>query len=348
MKKTSRRTFGKQITGAIAALPVTKIISSSSAGASTIEAAQTAWNGAERFKAIAPAIGTIMNLLVQESGEYAPVVAAAAMSSENRQQIDQAIASAASQSGATVAQITNWIDAFTSLGKPGLMSEIALEAEACAANLNGTWELTSRFSGGVETAARSQIYADMDPANGKGTQLITMTTEVNHFAPGSGTVFLIGLAEVQFTQNGPYEVLGTSTGTTYGNIPGYQNGVKTTDSFRLVRKEQNETMLGYPVRTQTNGSDSAARTLIEVSGDPGTIKFKMWGSAANANHARTLDTVDTYKIMSNRTPLVGGWEPIKDYFERVKASFSSMSAKAPNVATLRRLSVDIPIPHGSR
>ena len=37
------------------------------------------------------------------------------------------------------------------------MAELNLQAEDCAANLNGTWELTSRFTGGVETAARSQI-----------------------------------------------------------------------------------------------------------------------------------------------------------------------------------------------
>lgn len=352
MKKTSRRTFGKQVTGALAALPVSRIIGAPGAEGAQFEPPQDkgvrSWNGQERFRAIAPALGTVMSALLEESAEYAPVVAEATLSAKSRAAVQSAIADAAARSGASVAQITNWIDAYNSLGKPGLMSDVPLEAEACVANMNGTWELASRFSDGVETAARSQIYADMDPKNGRGTTLITMTTEVNHFAAGAGTVFLIGLADLQFTQNGPYEVIGTSVGVTYGNVPGYENGLKTTDQFRLVRKGQTENMVGFPVRTASNGSDSAARTLVEVSGDPGTLKYKLWGSAGNEKHGRTVDTVDTYRIMSNRTPLVGGWEPIRDYFERVKANFSSMTGKLPSVAALRKYSQDIPIPHGTR
>lgn len=353
MKKTSRRTFGKQVTGALAALPVSRIIGAPGAeGAEADQITQDtkgrSWNGQERFRAIAPALGTVMQALMEESAEYAPVVAEAALSAKSRAAVQSAIADAAARSGATVSQVTRWIDSFNSLGKPGLMSDIPLEAEACAANLNGTWELQTRFSDGVETAARSQIYSDMDPKNGRGTHLITMTTEVNLFAGTTGTVFFIGLADVQFTQNGPYEVIGTSVGTTYGNVPGYENGLKTTDQFRLVRKGQTENMVGFPVRTSSNGEDTAARTLVEVSGDPGTLKFKLWGSAANGGHGRTVDTVDTYRIMSSRTPLVGGWEPIRDYFERVKGSFASMSNKVPSVAALRKFSQDIPIPHGTR
>ncbi|HKR13759.1 MAG TPA: hypothetical protein VJT15_16965 [Pyrinomonadaceae bacterium] len=348
MKKTSRRTFGKQITGALAALPVARIISAPGAGAATTEELKSSWNGAERFKAIAPAMGTVMNLLVMESGEYAPVMEAVALSATARKELDDAISFAAKKSGASTNQIITWIDAFTSLGKPGLMADIPIKAVDCAANLQGTWELTSRFSGGTETVARSSIYCDMDPATGRGKQLITMLTEVNHFADRSGTVFFIGLADVQYTQNGAFEVLGTSTGTTYGNVPGYENGLRTTDQFRLVRRGQNETMLGYPVRTESNGTDSAARTLVEVSGDPGTIKFKLWGAEATSTHPRTVDTVDTYRNTSNQRPLIGGWEPITDYFERVKNDFRGFAAKATNADSLKKAVEVVAIPHLSR
>lgn len=348
-KRTSRRTFGKQIAGTLAAVPVARIISAPRDASAAHEIAQqNSWNGAERFQAIAPVIGKVMNLLMQEGGEYAPVIEAAALSDQARQELDDAIRAAAASSGATAAQITTWIDAFTSLGKPGLMADIPLQAEECVASLEGTWELTSRFSGGVQTAARSSIFADMDPTTLRGKQLITMVTEVNHFTNQiPSTVMLIGLADVQYSQNGPYEVIGTSTGVTYGNIPGYESGLKTTDTFRLVRRGQTETMLGYPIRTESNGSDTAARTLIEVSGDPGTVKFKMWGARATANHARTVDTVDTYKNTSNLRPLIGGWEPVEAYFERVKTSFGS-GAKSPSVQELRKACELVPIPHLSR
>ena len=74
MKKTSRRTFGKQITGALAALPVGRILSAPTDGAAQAAEVKGQWNGAERFQAIAPALGTVMNLLVEEEGEYAPVM----------------------------------------------------------------------------------------------------------------------------------------------------------------------------------------------------------------------------------------------------------------------------------
>ncbi|HEU4770365.1 MAG TPA: hypothetical protein VFS77_23565 [Pyrinomonadaceae bacterium] len=349
-KKTSRRTFGKQIAGALAAttLPVGRIISAPVAGAQETQELKSSWNGAERFQAIAPALGTVMNLLVTEEGEYAPVMEAAALSLAARKELDDAISFAASKSGASNDQIITWIDAFTSLGKPGLMADIPLTAADCAANLQGSWELTSRFSGGLPTAARSEIYADMDPVTGRGKQLITMLTEVNFFTDPPVTSFFIGFADVQFTQNGPFEVIGTSVGTTFGNLPGYENGLKTTDQFRLVRRGQNETMLGYPIRTESNGSDTAARTLVEVSGDPGTIKFKMWGSLGTGSHPRTVDTVDTYRNTSNLRPLIGGWEPITDYFERVKANFKEFSASAPTADALQKACDVVAVPRLSR
>ena len=349
-KKTSRRTFGKQVAGTLAALPMAKVISAQGATQTQeVDQMKSPWNGPERFRAIAPALTTVTNLLLEEdTGEYAPVVEAAALSSAARAELNDAISHAASKSGATTDQIIQWIDAFISLGKPGLMADIPISAAECAANLQGSWELTSRFSGGIETACRSEIFGDMDPDNARGQTLMTMVTEVNFFTDQPTTTFFVGFNDIEFTQNGPYEVIGKSSSITYGNAPGYEAGLKTTDQFRLVRKGQNETMLGYPLRTESNGSDTAARTLVEVSGDPGTIKYKMWGALANDNHPRTVDTVDTYRNTSNRRPLIAGWEPIADYFARIGANFKQFSASVLNTDALRKACNDVPIPRLTR
>jgi len=313
------------------------------------------WNGLERFEAIAPVMGRIMQL--QESAAamaYAPAEALT-LAATSQSAIQEAVSAAAKDSGASEDQIRTWVDSFASLGKPGLMNEIPLSAADCAANMNGTWELTSRYSGGAEASTRSQIYCDMDPKTGRGTSLTTMWTEVNFFEKGGpSTIYLIGLAELQFKQNGPNEVIGTSRGTTFGNFPGYERGVTTTDRYRLVRRGQTETMLGNPVRTESGGTDSFARDLVEVSGDPGTLKFKMWGVKATADRPRTVDTVDTYTLMSSRRPLVGGWEPIDDYFKRITEQGTKKAGKfQPPGAfgtreSLRRFCEDVPVPRAAR
>jgi hypothetical protein len=284
---------------------------------------------------------------------YAPAEAFA-LAQTSQREIREAISSAAKDSGASEDQIRTWVDSFASLGKPGLMADIPLSAADCCANLNGTWELTSRFTGGVESATRSHIYRDMDPKKLRGSSLITMWTDVNFFEKsGTSTIFLIGFAEVQFKQNGPYEVIGTSRGTTFANFPGYEKGVKTTDTFRLVRRGQNETMLGNPIRTESGGTDSFARDLVEVGGDPGTIRFKMWGVKATDDHPRTLDTVDTYTLMSSRRPLVGGWEPIGDYFKRITEQWTAKDGKfqlsgGGTRESLRRFCEEVPTPRAAR
>ena len=282
-------------------------------------AQEKGWNGVTRFQAIAPVLGRVLELQQDVAMNYAPATEAFSLSATANKEIQKSVASAAKASGASEGQIRTWVESFNSLGKPGLMSSIPLSAAECTANMHGTFELVSRFSGGVETATRSRIYGDMNPEKGTGTELITIWTEENQFPKtrGNDTIFLIGLAEVKFTQNGPYEVIGTSRGRTFGNIPGYEKGVETRDEFVLIRKGHNESMMGVPSRAESNGSDAAARFLVEVSGDLGIIKFKMWGVPATDKHPATLDTVDTYAIISSRRPLVGGWETITDYFNRV-------------------------------
>ncbi len=319
--------------------------------------AQREWNGAERFDAIAPVMGQIMQArTARAAASHTPGMLSSLQAEEAG--IQQAIASAAKASGASAAQISAWVDSFSALGKPGLMADIPLSATDCCANLQGTFELTSRFSNGVETATRGRLYNDMDPKKLRGTQLITMWTEENLVKrSGSKTLLLIAFGELQFKQNGPYEVIVNSSGIIYGNYADYEKGVKATDEFRLVRKGQNESMLGVTERTQTGGADSAGRSLIEVGGDPGTIKYKMWGVPATKEYPRTQDTVDTYQIMSNRRPLVGGWEPIKDYFQRVTQGKGTKGAKAGGVSLLEspgdrqellRACEDLAVPRNSR
>jgi hypothetical protein len=339
-KTTSRRTFGKQLTGALAALPIAGMISTPGASVLASELSEAkrpafkgpssgVWNGSERYRAIEPALPTALRHDALYQGATLPQAAKA--------EVNSAVAAAAKASGATEAQINYWLESYVQLGKPGLFSDLVVDEAECAAEVNGTWELTSRFSGGEEVATRSRIYNDMDPATASGKQLITMVTDVNLVEAGApSTIIFMGFADLKFKQNGPYEVVVTAQGLIYGNVPGYEDGLKTTDVFRLVRKGQNETMVGYPERTQSNDEAiNVTRTLVEVGGDPGTIKYKMWGVPATKNGPRTLDTIDTYALMGTRRPLVGGWEPIQDYFDRVaRQGFSRI--QAPSRDTLRR------------
>ncbi|HEU4713535.1 MAG TPA: hypothetical protein VFS76_18360 [Pyrinomonadaceae bacterium] len=319
---------------------------------------ENGWNGATRFQAISGVFGRMLQLQEAVAMEYAPAgTEIFELSATANREMQELVASASKSSGASEEQILSWVEAFNSMGKPGLMTSIPLTAEECCANLNGTFEQISRFSGGVETATRGRIYGDMNPDKLTGHQMITMWTEENMFkATGRGTIFFIMLAELKFRQNGPYEVIVNSEATTYGNAPGYEKGLKTRDEFLLVRKGHNETMAGVPRRSESNGSDTAARFLVEVGGDPGIIKYKMWGVPATDKHPATLDTVDTYQIMSSRRPLIGGWETLTDYFNRVAQGFGARGAKSStalfegpyNRQALRRACEHVPVPRNSR
>ena len=291
---------------------------------------ENGWNGATRFEAISGVFGRVLELQQARAIQYAPAgTEAFTLAAAANREVQELVASASKSSGASEAQIRSWVDAFNSMGKPGLMSSIPLTAEQCCADMNGTFELLSRYSGGVEVAARGRIYCDMNPQKCTVTQLVTMWTEENLIPKGKGdtAIFLIMLAELKFTQNGPYEVIGTSRARIFGNQRGYEKGLETRDEYVLVRKGHNESMVGVPARSEANGTDAAARSLVEVSGDPGFIKYKMWGVPATDTTPATLDTVDTYAIMSNRRPLVGGWEPITDYFNRITGSGGRTAAR---------------------
>src|SRR5690606_4558926 len=84
---------------------------------STVAAQERGWNGAARFQAIAPVFGRILELQQAAAVNYAPAATEAfALSAAADREIQQAVASAAKDSGASEAQIRAWVESFNSLG----------------------------------------------------------------------------------------------------------------------------------------------------------------------------------------------------------------------------------------
>ena len=211
-----------------------------------------------------------------------------------------------------------------------------MAAEACAENIAGTWELSSRLSGGELTNARGNLYYDMDPKNLRGWHMITMWTEENHFETDSKETFVLAaLAELTFEQESPHSVIGRSKGRIVGNFGEYERGKDIEDEFRLVRVGNNEKMVGVSRRysyaedggtslSGNAGEQFFSHMLVGVGGDPNAIVFANSGLPALGNRGRTVDVVDTYVNVSHDRPLIGGWEPIKDYFARITDPKSSL------------------------
>ena len=188
----------------------------------------------------------------------------------------------------------------------------------------------------------------------RGTSLTTMWTEVNFFEKSRTSIdFLDWFGRTPIQQNGPYEVIGTSRGTTFGNFLVMKRG--RNDGQATVSCAEGRTRPCWEPDPDGEWRVGLfARDLVEVSGDPGTIKFKMWGVKATGDHPRTIDTADTYTLMSSRRPLVGGWEPIGDYFKRMTEQAAKKGGKfqPPGARgtreSLRRFCEDVPIPRAAR
>lgn len=318
------------------------------------------WNGAERFNAIFPALGTVIPLRERLVYELPETSARSAMDRE----VQDAIKTAAEQSGASPEQISQWIDDFTFLGKPGLLSPVPVAAESVADELEGTWELVSRLTDGQPTNARSQLFYDVDRGKGRVQHLITMWTDQNHFERDAqqGTYLLIAMVELTFRQNDEFEVVVNSKGRLIGNFGDYENGSDVADEFRLVRRGNDARMVGVPTSyvalggRQSGGytaSKAFNHALIHVGGNPGSIVFANSGLPALPQKGRTMDVVDTYVHVDKAKPLVAGWEPLSEYFERMtkpEAWLSTLKAmgktgtalhafqRAPSRETLARYS----------
>jgi len=296
------------------------------------------WNGAERLAAIFPALGA--QVPVRNRSILAERLSDAEMNNM-KTTATAALQSAAKQADVAPDQIEAWIDRFSALGKPGLLADDVVDQEDCAEQVEGTWELISRLSGGQLVNARSNIYFDMDPKTATGYQLTTMWTEENHFegqAPSSGFV-LAALVQLKFEQNGPYSVIGRSTGRIIGNFGEFVTGKDVTDTFQLIRTGNNERMV--PLSSKLAPSDPNdnfySQMLVGVGGDPNTIVYQMSGVPATADRTRTMDVVDTYVNSSHERPLIGGWEPITDYFNRMsdpQSMLRSIGDRGKNGASL--------------
>jgi hypothetical protein len=276
------------------------------------------WNGAERLAAIFPALGA--QVPVRNRSILAERLSDAELNNMNMAAA-AALSSAANQAGVTSDQISDWIDRFAALGKPGLLADDTVDQADCADQVQGTWELVSRLSGGQLVNARSNIYFDMDPKNATGWQLTTMWTEENHFEnPAANSSFVLAaLVQLTFQQAGPYTVIGRSKGRIIGNFGEFLTGKDVTDTFQLVRTGNNERMvpLSSKFASPDPNDNFYSQMLVGVGGDPNTIVYQMSGMPATAAHPRTVDVVDTYVNVNHERPLIGGWEPIQDYFNRM-------------------------------
>jgi hypothetical protein len=263
------------------------------------------WNGVERLAAITPALGAVIDLrerLATNPGDARRI----------RSDIAAAIDSAASRAGVSPEHIERWIDTFTYLGKPGLLAPVKLTAQACAAKLQGTWELKSRLTNGRPTVARSHLYYDMDAASGRGQHLMIICTDEPDIRRDS-TLLVAAFSELTFRQNGEFEVVVRSRGQLTGNHTPFETGREIQDEFRLVRHGHEERMIGMP--GSRPGATAFNHRLVQLGGDPNSLVFAHSGLASNGDMARTQDVVDTYVKVSSARPLVGGWQPIREYFD---------------------------------
>lgn len=280
------------------------------------------WNGAERLGAIAPALSSVIELRERLSKNP----------SDARRignDIAAAIDSAAAKANVSADHIERWMDTFLYLGKPGLLAPVKVTAEACAAKLRGTWELTSRITNGRPTVTRSHLYYDMDLATGRGQHLMILCTD----EPGIGrdaTLLVAAFSELTFQQNGEFEVVVRSRGRLIGNHGPFETGREIQDEFRLVRHGQEERMIGLPgSRVAGGASDAFNHRLVQLGGDANSLVFAHSGLASTGDMARTPDVVDTYAKVSSARPLVAGWQPIKEYFD-------GMVSPAPFVSQLQK------------
>ncbi|SNR77630.1 hypothetical protein [Puniceibacterium sediminis] len=255
---------------------------------------------------------------------------------------------AAARSGhGNVEEIRRSFLAFSGLGLPGLMSPIPLDASRVAQSFNGTWELRHRFTDGGRTGyaeprhntvARSQIYYDLyDKDKNRLRQLTVMWTKENHYPrekqllrdmPGrqdeEETFLLASLVDIRLRQLDPWTVEYTDDGMVYGNHGDYLNGVRCVSTAYMMRFGASESLIGVPETRMvlpdgTQQPVSGMFILLNVlGGGPSALSFPMSGLPEMNGDLPTFDTVDSYMKVNSDRPLIGGFEPIDKYFERLR------------------------------
>lgn len=248
-------------------------------------------------------------------------------------EINMAYREAAGMSGATPDDIRRWVDRFVYYGRAGLSAEIAFAAGDCPNEIEGTWELISRYSNGERTASRARLYYDVNRRTNEADLLITHVTERNHFARDAGefTFLMIALTRLKFTQKTKYEVELTTKGQLIGNFGPYLKMRYMEDRATLVKFEHHPAMVGYPEAYWIENGKRVPRIggflLVKVAGSPMT--YHEQGFPEMLGFEKTFDTVDTYTQIGTEKPLIGGWEPITEYFKR-------MSDPSGKLAQLRK------------
>ena len=256
--------------------------------------------------------------------------------------------SAAERSGHdNVEEVRRMFLAYNGLGMPGLMSPIPLDAGRVAKSFNGTWEMRHRFTDGGRTAyaeprhntvARSHIYYDLyNKEENRLRQLTVMWTKENHYPRAKQLArdlpdreeaeesFLItALVDIRLRQIDPWTVEYTDDGMVYGNHGEYINGVRCISTAYMMRFGASESLLGVPdtrmvLPDGTEQPVSGMFILLNVlGGGPSALSFPMAGLPEMNGDLPTFDTVDSYMKVNSDRPLIGGFEPIGSYFERLR------------------------------
>ena len=304
-------------------------------------------NACQRYEVLTPIIGeateTYMDFLRFMADPDAPD-----RSDDIDKKLGELFQNAADRNGEmSVEEVRRAFVAFTGMGLPGLMTPIPLHAGRVAKSFNGTWEMRHRFTDGGRTpyanelhntTARSHIYYDLyDETNNRLRQLTTMWTLENHYprkeacardmagrSSEEQTFLLSALIEIEMKQIDPWTVEYTDDGWIYGNHGEFMNGVHYRSKAYMMRFGASESLIGVPVTNLVlpDGTEAPARgmfVLLNVlGGGPTALSFPMSGVPRTAGDLPTLDTVDNYTKVNSDRPLIGGFEPIEVYFERMR------------------------------
>lgn len=304
----------------------------------------------ERYQVLSPILseGTraYMRLFEPSSGaEHAPLEAIRSVKSD----LSGLLRTITANSPMSEEETHRAFHGFIQNGWSGLLTPIPISAEHLLKNFVGTWELAARYTNGGDTAlartstattrARSNIY--FAPVPGKKDELFElqiMWNEENHyprnvslkmFADQKGKVnstFLIAaLMRTRITQVDDYTVELAHEGQIVGNHGHYTTPTDFKGRVQIGSTDGYNTMLrmqdGETCQASVRGVEvpvAGMFILLNVQSGYGRLTYRMTGLPATDAASRSMDVVDNYAKISSQPPLVGGWEPVDEYFERIR------------------------------
>lgn len=237
---------------------------------------------------------------------------------------------------------------YNTMGMSGLMAPIPLSAALCAETFEGTWELRHRFTNGGrtphaglggDTNARSNMYYDVTNYDtNEVDQLTVMWTEENHYIREEAvkaffanrdvseqTFLIAALNRIKLNQIDEYTVEYLDEGEYIGNYSDFQNGGKAKSRALMMRFGGSESLLGIP-ETKVILDDGSEQPvtgtflLLNSTGcGPTAFSWIMSGlPPMHGDEMRSFDTVDTYIKQNADKPLIGGFETLETYFNRLR------------------------------